>query len=71
LSSSEILRLILSKIDPKLVEGGVKPVDGGFQVLVGRWQQTGKDTEAIVTWLKSTFGPILQVAWEAYKAQYV
>jgi hypothetical protein len=66
------LRLILSKIDPKLVDGGVKQVDGGFQVFAGyRWQQTGKDTEVIVTWLKSTFGPILQVAWETYKAQYV
>ncbi|KAJ7312469.1 hypothetical protein DFH08DRAFT_897069 [Mycena albidolilacea] len=65
-TSATILRMIMGKIDPRLV-GYVKNVDKGFQIFVGlHWLKSAGDMHKLLRWLQPIFEPLVCAARAAY-----
>ncbi|KAJ7622907.1 hypothetical protein DFH06DRAFT_1231127 [Mycena polygramma] len=66
-SSPEVLKAVMAKSDDRIPRGGLENVEAGFHVFVGHaWRSVDKNTDAIIKWLKTIFGPLIEVATAAY-----
>ncbi|KAJ7656309.1 hypothetical protein DFH06DRAFT_1199226 [Mycena polygramma] len=71
ISSTEVLRAVMVKVDERMLRGGLESVEAGFHTFVGHaWGSVGKNTEAIIKWLKTVFGTLTEVATAAYAINF-
>ncbi|KAJ6481483.1 hypothetical protein C8R47DRAFT_1134562 [Mycena vitilis] len=70
-TSPEVLKAVMVKSEDRILRGGLENVEAGFLAFVGHaWRSVGKNTDAIITWLKTIFGPLVEVATAAYALSY-